>query len=204
MSGRKELVTFPLHLTRFRQVLPLAHGRMNMSLGCTCLRAFAIAAALVCLAAPGGARAASRPQTATRPTATVVSTIRGIVWNPDNSPYPNGKVRLRNLHTGRVEATDVTTERGQFTFDRIPRGSYLTEVVDEAGKVIAVGQSFTVEGGESRRHVRPAAGAPVMAGRGLLQHRGRRHCCRVQRRGNSHRLEVTAGQPAVSQPPRDV
>lgn len=120
-----------------------------MSLRYTCLRGFALAAALACLAMPGGVRAASGSAPSRPGPATAVSTVRGVVWNPDNSPYPNGRVRLRNLHSGRVESTGVTTERGQFTFERIPSGSYLTEVVDDAGKVIAVGQSFTVESGET-------------------------------------------------------
>ncbi|HUR32684.1 MAG TPA: carboxypeptidase-like regulatory domain-containing protein [Vicinamibacterales bacterium] len=118
-----------------------------MSLRCTCLRAFALAAALACLAVPGGVSA----DTGARPAAPAParSIVTGVVWNPDNSPYPNGRVRLRNLHTGRVEAAAVTTERGQFTFNEVASGSYLTEVVDAAAKVIAVGQPFSVEAGET-------------------------------------------------------
>jgi hypothetical protein len=120
---------------------------MHMSLRYTRLRSLALAATLVCLAIPGGVGA----ERSARPDAppAVRSTVTGVVWNADNSPYPNGKVRLRTLHTGRVEAAAVTTERGQFTFAQVPSDSYLTEVVNDSGKVIAVGQSFRVGSGET-------------------------------------------------------
>ena len=79
--------------------------------------------------------------------APVVGFVRGVVWNADNSPLPNGKVRLRDVLTGRVEGQAVTTDRGEFVFDKVQRATYVTEVVDEAGKVIAVGQSFQLESG---------------------------------------------------------
>jgi hypothetical protein len=118
-----------------------------MSLRCTCLRAFALAAALACPAIPAVVSAES-PQASVAPKS-MKSIVSGVVWNADNSPYPNGKVRLRNVRSGRVEATAVTTERGQFTFSPVPSGSYLTEVIDDAAKVIAVGQPFRVEPGET-------------------------------------------------------
>src|SRR3954462_10959188 len=108
---------------------------MHMSLRYTRLRSLALTAALVCLAMPGGIRAerAARPD----PPLSAKAIVTGVVWNPDNSPYPHGKVRLRDAHSGRVEAAAVTTWRGQFTFAPVPSGAYLTEVVDDSGKVIA-------------------------------------------------------------------
>ena len=119
-----------------------------MSLPDSCVRTLALGLALACLALPASLLADVRP-TPRSASALASATVRGMVWNADNTPVPAGKVRLRNLHTGRVEAAAVTTERGQFTFEKIQRGSYLTEVVDESGKVIAVGQSFRLETGET-------------------------------------------------------
>ena len=119
-----------------------------MSLRDSCVRTLALGGALACLALPAGVLA--RSGTLARSVSAAPSAVvRGMVWYGDNSPVPNGKVRLRNLHTGRVEGATATTERGQFTFERILSGSYLTEVVDESGKVIAVGQSFRLETGET-------------------------------------------------------
>jgi hypothetical protein len=141
-------VTFSPQLTDSSRC-SLAIARTRMTLVYTCVRTIALGAALVCLGIPGSLLATG-DSGAVRPGPTVAnSTVRGVVWNPDNSPLPNGKVRLRDVHTGKVEAASVTTERGQFLFEKIQRGSYLTEVVDDGGKVIAVGQSFSLEAGET-------------------------------------------------------
>jgi hypothetical protein len=114
----------------------------------SCVRTLALGVALACPALPAGVLANAGPSPRSG-SALPSATVRGMVWNADNAPVPAGKVRLRNLQTGRVEAAAVTTERGQFTFEKIRRGSYLTEVVDESGKVIAVGQNFSLETGET-------------------------------------------------------
>lgn len=77
------------------------------------------------------------------------ATVRGVAWTSDNSPIPKARVRLRNTHSGRVEANAVTGEDGQFTFDRIEGGSYVVELLGDSDRVLAVGQSFRVEAGET-------------------------------------------------------
>ena len=70
---------------------------------------------------------------------------RGVVWNVDNTPLPNARVRLRNIETGRVASTGETSTTGQFLFTGVARSFYLAELVSDNGKVLAVGQSFRVE-----------------------------------------------------------
>jgi hypothetical protein len=94
------------------------------------------------IAAPLQSRAASA-----RPGAT--ATVRGVAWDSDNSPIPKAKVRLRNTHSGRVEANTVTGEEGQFAFNSISGGSYVVELLSDLDRVLAVGQSFRVEAGET-------------------------------------------------------
>jgi hypothetical protein len=107
-------------------------------------------AALVCLLVAGTVTASGRaPGTAGRPSAATSTSVRGVAWNSDNSPLPAAKVRLRNLHTGQVDATAVTTEIGQFTFTDIEGGAYVIEIVGDSGRVMAVGQSFRLENGET-------------------------------------------------------
>ena len=71
-----------------------------------------------------------------------------VVWNSDNSPVPNAKVRLRNTQSGRIESNSTTSEDGRFAFSA-EGGSYVVELVGDNGKVIAVGQSFHAEAGET-------------------------------------------------------
>ncbi len=82
-----------------------------------------------------------------RPGETAV--VRGVAWNSDNSPIPKARIRLRNTHSGRVEANTVTDEDGQFAFNLVEGGSYVVELVGDSDRVMAVGQSFRVEAGET-------------------------------------------------------
>jgi hypothetical protein len=111
-----------MHTLALGLLLALASGRMTVGL-------------LAARPSPGGGSASA------------TGVVRGVVWNADNSPLPNGKVRLRDVLTGRVEGQAVTTDRGEFVFDKVHGATYVSEVVDEAGKVIAVGQSFQLDSG---------------------------------------------------------
>jgi hypothetical protein len=108
-------------------------------------------AALAGLIFPGGLLAgASGPGAPARPAAVARSTsVHGVVWNADNTPFPNSKVRLRNLQTGRADATAAANEEGRFTFENLESGSYVIELVGDDGRVIALGQSFRIEPGET-------------------------------------------------------
>ncbi len=88
---------------------------------------------------PGGAATATRRATI----------VRGAAWNADNSPIPNARLRLRDVATGRIAATTIANDLGQFTFDNIEGGSYVIELVSETGKILTVGHTFVVSPGET-------------------------------------------------------
>ena len=105
---------------------------------CRVVRLFALsAAAWMLVSGPGSARAGT------------AATVRGVVWNGANSPVVGARVRLRDLESGRVASTSETNDRGEFSFASVARGAYLVEVLSNEGKVLAVGQSFRVEPGET-------------------------------------------------------
>lgn len=76
-------------------------------------------------------------------------TVAGTVWRHDDTPAPHVLVRLRNVSTGAVTATTKTDGEGRFTFERVPPGSYVVELVDDNGTVRAVGQVFGVGSSET-------------------------------------------------------
>jgi hypothetical protein len=131
-----------------------------------------IAASLACAALaglifPGGLLAGTSGPGTSAGTAAVPrsASVHGVVWNADNTPLPNSKVRLRNLQTGRVDAAATANEEGRFTFDNLEGGSYVIELVGDDGKVIALGQSFRIEPGETvATFVRLGARQPRLAG----------------------------------------
>jgi hypothetical protein len=75
--------------------------------------------------------------------------VRGVAWNGDNSPIANGRVRLRNIETGRVMSASETSSGGQFVFGGVAKSSYLVELVSDNGKVLAVGPAFRIEPGQT-------------------------------------------------------
>ena len=76
-------------------------------------------------------------------------TVVGYAWRADNSPYPQAHLRLRDVRTGRAIASTVADDRGQFTFDHVPPGAYMVELVDKTDRVLALGQLFGVSRDET-------------------------------------------------------
>lgn len=86
-----------------------------------------------------GATAASNGQTS----------VMGAAWNFDNSPIAGAHVQLRNLITGRVEASAVANTEGRFAFSKIEGGTYVVELIGDKGKVVTVGHAFVIAPGET-------------------------------------------------------
>lgn len=88
-----------------------------------------------------GASAADRGTAAVR--------VIGIAWHADDTPVAYPVLRIRSLEDGQVEATTTGTVLGEFRFDTLDGGSYLIELLDTDGRVLAVGQMLVVLPGET-------------------------------------------------------
>jgi hypothetical protein len=77
------------------------------------------------------------------------SSVFGYVWNARNEPIANALVRLRDVASGKVEATATAAANGEFVFENLAGGTYVLEYVDEAGKILALGHVFTMAPGET-------------------------------------------------------
>ena len=73
--------------------------------------------------------------------------ITGIVTDGNDAPIPGARLRLRDVSVGRIVMTTRGDQNGQFRFAGVPAGSYLVELVDEAGIVRAVGHTFRMPPG---------------------------------------------------------
>jgi hypothetical protein len=71
---------------------------------------------------------------------TDAGTITGRVVNPDNTPVPHARLHLRDVTAGQIVQTTDGNDAGQFTFVKVPPGSYVVEVVDRRERVLALGQ----------------------------------------------------------------
>jgi hypothetical protein len=112
----------------------------------------AVALVMVCaLAAPPSAHSLPPVKTTARAAAASKSatSILGVVWNVDNTPIPGARVQLRNLVSGKIDASTVANQTGQFTFSQIEGGRYVVELVGQSGKIVTVGHAFVIAPGES-------------------------------------------------------
>lgn len=131
----------------------------------TVLSATAVIVVVVCSLTAGAAPATPAKTPARIERAAASGTVIGSVWDALHHPIPNALVRLRNVTTGRVEATTRANESGRFTFLDVEGGNYVVELVNDQGRVIAVGQTFLVAPGETiATFVRLGAKLPWFAG----------------------------------------
>jgi hypothetical protein len=75
--------------------------------------------------------------------------VAGTARSEAGAPIANGTVRLRNTGTGQVAATTTTAADGEYTFKNVPAGTYVVELVDNTGAVIAASMPVSLTGTES-------------------------------------------------------
>jgi hypothetical protein len=93
------------------------------------------------------------------------------VWDAANNPVPGLTIALRNLRNARVERTVISDGNGHVSFRGIDSSTYVLEIVNARGLVIAVGQVFSIAPGESvATFIRLPAKSPWFAG--LFSHAG--------------------------------
>lgn len=81
---------------------------------------------------------------------TRATAIMGYLWAGEGTPVSDATIQLRNLVTGQIEQTSTTLQNGAFAFNNVSGGTYAIEYVSEsAGRLVAVGQAFSVAPGET-------------------------------------------------------
>jgi hypothetical protein len=119
----------------------------------------AVALSMTLVSAPvrgaSNGQASAAPQgpavtpSATASQTTTATSVFGYIWNAKNEPIAYAHVRLRNVTSGKVEATTTAAANGEFAFHNVAGGTYAIEYVDETGKILAVGHVFSVAPGET-------------------------------------------------------
>jgi hypothetical protein len=123
----------------------------------------AVAAALLVV----GSRVTAHPPQNLQPAvaASTVGVVLGTAWKGDTLPYPQARIRLRNVETGRSAARTISDADGRFRFDRVEPGAYVVELLSNEDRVLAVGDLFGVSaGGQATTYVRLSSRAPWAAG----------------------------------------
>lgn len=127
-------------------------------------RLLAVVPACVCLAAGASAgprrtdpkAATNRAAGAPRPVGLANDTstldpratlIVGSAWTAYNTPIKQANLRLRDVITGKVTATTIGNDAGEFAFANVPGGSYVVELLS-GGRIVVVGNVFSIAPGE--------------------------------------------------------
>lgn len=113
------------------------------------------------------AQAPTSPQPSAAPTAMTsgLGVVIGTAWRGDTQPYPQPRIRLRNVATGRTVARTIGDAQGRFQFERVEPNAYVVELVSGDDKVLAVSDLFGVpSGGQVSTVVRLSSKAPWAAG----------------------------------------
>ena len=80
--------------------------------------------------------AARTRATSAAPVTPPPASINGIAMTSAGQPVANATIRARNLLTGRVAGSTLTTGTGQFVLAGLDSGNYVLELVDAAGQVL--------------------------------------------------------------------
>lgn len=111
------------------------------------------------------AQAPPSPQAAPAGTPAGLGVVIGTAWKGDTQPYPQPRIRLRNIATGRTVARTIGDAQGRFQFERVEPNAYVVELVSGDDKVLAVGDLFGVPpGGQATTVVRLSSKTPWVAG----------------------------------------
>lgn len=136
-------------------------------------RAMVVVAVLLVVTSRGRAQS-SQPtqQSAVAPTtagalrssAATAGVVIGTAWRGDTQPYPQARIRLRNVDTGRGVSRTLSDGDGRFRFERVDPGAYVVELLSGEDKVLAIGDLFGVlAGGQATTLVRLSSKAPWFA-----------------------------------------
>jgi hypothetical protein len=95
----------------------------------------------------------------------VTGTVLGSAWKGDATAYPQARIRLRNVDSGRGVARTLADGEGRFRFEAVNPGVYVAELLASDDKVLAVSDVFSVmAGAQAVTVVRLSAKAPWFGG----------------------------------------
>ncbi len=108
--------------------------------------AIALVAATVTVGAQSTPAARAQAGSTTQPMP-LTGSIAGTAWQGETTPYPQARIRLRNVQNGRGVAKTDSDSTGRFRFFQVEPGAYVVELLSEQDKVLAVGDLFGVVAG---------------------------------------------------------
>jgi len=91
------------------------------------------------------------------------ASVTGAASDVNGHVLSNASVQLRNVSTGQLVGSATTNAAGQFSFDHLPPGSYVVEVLNAAGQIVGTSGSVVVTAGAAVTGVSVSASAATKA-----------------------------------------
>ena len=93
------------------------------------------------------------------------TSVQGNAIDSGNNVLPRHPVRLRDARSGRIAGAQVTDASGLFTFRSLDPGTYVVELINASGAVLASSQLLNLNSGETvTAVVRLAFRMPALGG----------------------------------------
>jgi hypothetical protein len=108
--------------------------------------------------------------------------ITGVARDSGGQPVANHGIRLRDTASGQIVATSRTSGTGTFSFSNVPAGTYVVELIDDHGAVIALSSSLAL-----------TAGSPSVDGLVIVVGAGKGAAAAIAAAGGGHFFTSTTG-----------
>jgi carboxypeptidase family protein len=71
-------------------------------------------------------------------------TVTGTAYTSTLQPYSNVRVQIRDLKSALVVSSTTSNASGDYSFENLPPGSYIAEIVDSSNNVVGMSAPFTL------------------------------------------------------------
>jgi len=70
--------------------------------------------------------------------------LTGTAYTSMLQPFSNVRVQIRDIKSAQVVGSTTTSASGEYSFENLPAGNYIAEIVDGSNNVLGMSAPFTI------------------------------------------------------------